>query len=330
MKILLTGATGFLGNNLLRRLIELGHELTVIVRTSSDLRSLDGLAVERVYGDLSASPIVNDLPLKQLVSTVDIVIHSAAMIQLGWKKLEVSLAVNRDATSDLAAACLANHKRMIHVSTVDALAAAAYPEQTCNESNLDPLKSECTYSRSKRAGDDAFLKCVQEGLDGVIVHPGFMLGPYDWKPSSGEMILAIAKQRIPFAPGGGFSVTDVRDVCDGIVSAITHARAGERYILAGENMTYFDLWCRIARIVGGKPPFRPMKNWLAKTVGFAGDCWTRLSGKETNVNSAALQMGQMFHYYTSEKAESELGYRIGSVEDAISDAWNWFQANGYR
>ena len=310
-------------------LIELGHEVTAIVRTSSDLRSLDGLNVDRVYGDLSAQPIVNDVSIQQLVSSMDLVIHSAAVIQLGWKKVDVSMAVNQGATATLAEACRNTHKRMIHVSTVDALAAAESSDQICDESNLLPLKSNCSYSRSKKAGDDSFLESVSKGLDGIIVHPGFMLGPFDWRPSSGEMILAIAKRRIPYAPGGGFSVVDVRDVCEGIVSAVTHGRRGERYILAGENMTYFDLWCRIAKTVGGKPPFRPMPNWMAKAVGSVGDLWTWISGNENNVNSAALQMGQMFHYYSSEKAAIELGYQMGSIEDAIADAWNWFKSNKF-
>jgi dihydroflavonol-4-reductase len=290
---------------------------------------LDGLNVEVVYGDLAQREIVDEEPLLTVVSRVEMVIHCAAIIQLGWSKLELSMRVNRDATAALAKACLRKGVRMIHISTVDSLASCDSPEELNDETSVEPIKSRSTYSVSKKAGDDAVLEAISKGLDGVIMHPAFMLGPWDWKPSSGEMILAIAKQRIPWAPGGGFSVADVRDVAEGIVSAMEHGRTGERYILGGNNMTYFDLWVRIAAIVGGKPPLRAFRNWFAATVGRCGDLAGWVTGKESSINSAALAMGQMHHYYSSQKAESELGFRIGSADDAIADAWAWFQAYGY-
>ena len=323
MRILITGATGFLGNNLVRTLLADGHDVAVTMRSSSDRKPLDGLSVEVFNIDLNKPSDV-----AMALTDVDVVVHSAAMIQIGWTKLEESRKFNVEATSLIAEAARRKNCRMIFISSVDALGVATEHE-VGDEEKLDPPKPACSYVVSKREAESALILEVAKGLDGVIVNPGFMVGPYDWKPSSGAMMLAVATTFTPLAPGGGCSVVDVRDVAEGIVSAIQHGRAGQRYILGGENMSYFDLWTMMARVTGKKGPKGELPDWLAIAAGKAGDMMAYVSGKEPLVNSAATQMGQMFHYYSSDKAKHELGYRIGSVEDALGDAWDWFVANGY-
>ena len=217
---------------------------------------------------------------------------------------------------------------MIHVSSVDALGTATEIEPG-DENKLNPPNPACSYVVTKRESETAVILEVSNGLDAVIVNPGFMIGPNDWKPSSGAMMLALARQFIPFAPAGGCSVADVRDVADGIISAIVHGQTGQRYILGGQNMRYLELWRLMANVMERRPPRRRLPNWLANLTGRAGDLKTKLTGNEPPLNSAATQMGQMFHYYDSSKAEQELGYQIGSVENAVRDAWDWFKLHGY-
>ncbi len=323
MRILITGGTGFLGNNLVRALQNQGHEIVVSLRHSSNQAALDGLEHEPMLIDLNEASDVS-----MALDGVDVVIHSAAMIQLGWSKLEASRKINVDATAKIAEAARRRHIRMIHVSSVDALGAASESEPG-DETKLDPPKPACSYVVSKRESESAVILEVSRGLDAVIVNPGFMVGPYDWKPSSGAMMLAIAKSPVPFAPAGGCCVADVRDVADGIISAIAHGQTGQRYILGGENMSYLDLWRIMAHVMERRGPRRKLPDWLATMVGKSGDLVGKLRQSETQLNSAATQMGQMFHYYNSDKAKRELGYRIGSVEDALRDAWDWFVTNGY-
>lgn len=323
MRILITGATGFLGNNLVRTLLSDGHQVAVTVRQSSDRKPLDGLDVEIFNIDFDSSSDIS-----MALTDIDVVVHAAAIIQIGWTKLEQSRRFNVETTSLIAQAARRKKCRMILVSSVDALGAASENE-IGDEEKLDPPQPACSYVVSKRESESAFILEIAKGLDGLIVNPGFMVGPYDWKPSSGEMMLAVATTFTPFAPAGGCSVADVRDVAEGIVSAIKHGRAGERYILGGENINYFDLWTMMARVSGKTGPKYRLPDWLASVAGRAGDLMTRVLRREPQVNSAATQMGQMFHYYTSDKAKAELGYRIGSVEDALRDAWDWFVANGY-
>lgn len=323
MRILVTGATGLLGNNLIRTLLDHGHSVVAAVRAASNrdpLRNLDLEILEIDFFDPS--------DLSMAVQNVDVVVHAAAVIQLGWSRLEASRKFNVDVTRQLAQAARRKNVRMIHVSSVDALGVGP-GKDIGDESKLDPPNPGCSYVVSKRESETEFLLEVANGLDGLIVNPGFMIGPHDWKPSSGEMMLFLQRSIIFFCPGGGCSVTDVRDVADGIVSAIEHGQAGQRYILAGTNMTYFELWTMMANVMGSQRPKRNMRKPLASCAGWVGDFISRFRKEELALNSAATSMGQLFHWYSSEKAQRELGYQISPAEDAVRDAWDWFVANGY-
>ena len=323
MRVLVTGATGFLGNNLCRTLIQQGHQPVAAVRSVSDLRPLDGIAVETVTLDFESA---SDISVA--LDSVDAIVHSAAMIHLGWTKLDACRKVNVDNTIRIAQVARRKNIRMIFVSSVDALGMAS-PENIGTEDRLDPPKPPNNYVVTKREAETAFLLEVADGLDGIIVNPGFLIGPYDWKPSSGEMMLLIYNNFIFFVPGGGCSVVDVRDVAAGIASAIENGQTGQRYILAGENMSYFDLWDRMAKAMKCGGPKRKMRDGFAKVIGGVCDLFGKVTCKEFDLNSGMLQMGQLHHYYSSDKAIAELGYKINDVDDAIADAFDWFVANEY-
>ncbi len=325
MRILVTGATGFLGNNLVRMLVEDRHEVVAGVRTSSDRRPLQDLSVEQRELDLN-----DETSVDEATQSVDVVVHTAAMIHLGWSKIEESRIANVETTRLLASSARRHGVRFIYVSTVDTLAAATR-NSVVDETQLEPAKPPCAYVISKREAEQVVLQEVAAGLDGLIVNPGFLVGPWDWKPSSGRMMLMLRKQPLLFfAPGGGGSVVDVRDVADGIIRAIASGRAGERYILGGQNMTYLELWKMMARVMGKwPPPVRAMSNLMAGAIGRVGDGLGFLLRRELEINSASLIQGQLYNWYSSQKAHDELGFQITNVEDAIRDSWEWFQTNGY-
>ncbi|MFN6206490.1 MAG: NAD-dependent epimerase/dehydratase family protein [Planctomycetota bacterium] len=324
MRVLLTGATGFLGNTLLRLLVAEGHEVQLTLRPGAGGRALAGLKFDPVPGDLT-----NVERLLAESSDFDVLIHAAAMIQIGWSRLVESRQVNVTATERLAEFCRLKKRRMIHVSTVDTLAHA--PDgRPRTESDREPGKPPISYVQSKREAEQKMLEQIEQGLDGIIIHPGFMLGPWDWKPSSGAMLLAIAGGPTPLAPAGGCSAVDVRDVADGILKAVDRGRRGERYILGGENLSYLELWQKMARAVGKRNgPRAKLPNWLAGIAGRVGDLAGKWMRQEPQVNSGATAMGQLQHFYSSEKAISQLGYRIGSLDDAIDDEWQFLVEYGY-
>ena len=158
-----------------------------------------------------------------------------------------------------------------------------------------------------------------------MIHPGFMLGPWDWKPSSGRMLLAVAQQFTPLAPTGGGSACDVRDVAAAVIAALTQAPRGRHYILAGHNIPYFDLWKQMAQVSGGKPPIMRAGPLMRIIGGQFGDLRTRLSGREGDVNTAGVSMSSQWHYYSSQRAEQELGYRVRPLEETLREAWEWLR-----
>ncbi len=322
MRTLVTGATGLVGNNVVRLLLEQGQAVRVLMRSTSDRRPLADLDIEVVHGDLREPDAI-----RRACQGVEGVIHSAAFIQIGWTGLEISRAINVEGSRAVALAAREAGAKLVHVSTVDTLSPGS-PDSSANEDSVGE-KTPCAYVVSKREAEQAVLDEVDRGLDAVIVHPGFMLGPWDWKPSSGRMLIEVARRFTPAAPVGGMSVCDVRDVAAGILAALENGASGRRYILAGYNMTYFDCWKLFAEVAGGRGPLFRMGPLFRNLCGWSGDLAAKLTGNEGSVNSAAIKMSSLFHYYNSGRAQSELGYQSRHPEESVHEAWRWFSDYGY-
>ncbi len=319
MHIILTGATGFLGNNVLRLLLQGGHRVTCLVRQTQLPESLAGMSLQLLPCDLAAPQLQELFP-----TDFDLLIHCAAQIQIGRTKLAESRVSNVLSTANLASICRARSRRMVYVSTVDTLGYSIDGSPRV-EHDCEPPKPPATYVVTKKEGEKAFASEMARGLDGTVVHPGFMLGRFDWKPSSAEMMISVAKIKPPFAPAGGASVADVRDVAQGIVSAMTRARSGEYYILGGHNVSYLELWQKMAKRIGCRAPRFRLPNWVARAGGLAGDLKAIVLRNETNLNSQAAAMGQLKHYYSSAKAMDELGYSLRPLDEAIEECWEWIK-----
>lgn len=328
MKLVLTGATGLLGNNVARLAVAAGHEVVCPVRRLED-RSLVGVPVSQVQVDFEAgsrpqTSTSSKSVWDDIIGGCDAVIHSAALIHIGWQRQAESHSANVDLTEQIAASAQRAGARLIHISTVDTLAYSV-DGQPVSEDIRQPAKPASAYVRSKSAAEVVVKNRVAQGLDAVILHPGFMLGPWDWKPSSGKMLWAIAKRQIPLAPAGGCSAVDVRDVAQGVLNAVVRGGRDEQYILGGHNVSYVELFRELAAVANVRPPRWRVDSVAAALAGWFGDAWTRISGRETDVNSALVRMGQLRHYYSSDKAIRELGYKISPLQPAIKDAWQFLQ-----
>jgi len=323
MRILVTGGTGLLGNNLVRQLAEAGYEVAAWVRSDPPPQVFADVAVNLVRGDLFDRPAID-----QVVKHHDVVIHSAGLIHLGWHRLDESMRVNCDATANLAEACLRHAKKLIHVGSVNTLAVGTRTGPANEETPWDQAGGQvpCSYVQSKRAGVAEVLSRVEQGLRAAIIHPGFMLGPWDWKPSSGRMMLELGRGWKPISPTGGCSICDARDVARGTIAAIERGgEDGRQYILAGENWTYKQLWTEMAKRMGRRPPLIKAGPLQLQIGALAGDLWTRFSGREGDLNSAAVRMSRMFHWYDSNRAASELGYQCRSAAESLDDAADWLR-----
>lgn len=318
--IFVTGGTGLLGNSIVRELCQRGEAVRALCRQGTDQTPFEGLDVEIVSGDLSDKGLLADA-----VAGCRAVIHSAALIHIGWDKLELSREVNVEGTRRLIHACATHDVRLIHISTVDTLPAAIDKENPIDESgNGGVPKTPCSYVLSKTEAEDCVREAIAEqDLDAVIIHPGFMLGPHDWKPSSGRMMLEVNKAPLVAAPIGGCSLCDARDVAAGIANAVEKGERGANYILAGENLTYREMWRMMLETTGRKRRVHSLGRGI-KVIGKLIDLFNRLTpAREGDVNGAAIEMGCLNHFYDSRLAEAQLDYRRRPIKETLVEAWAW-------
>jgi dihydroflavonol-4-reductase len=323
MPVLVTGATGLVGNNVVRALLDQGQAVRVLVRESGDPRPLAGLTVEIAPGDVRDAASV-----QRACAGVSAVIHAAAIVHIGWSGREQQRAVNVEGTRHVAAAARQVAARLVHVSSVDALGLGRRGQPADEDA---PRGGEilCPYVVTKRDAEQVVQEQVAQGLDAVIVNPGFLLGPWDWKPSSGRMLLQIACKFAPLAPTGGGTLCDIRDVTRGILAALERGQRGRNYVLGGHNLTYQAMWQLFADVTGGKPPWFRAGPLMRVLGGRGGDLWGKLTGREPDLNSAAVAMSSQFHYYSSARAQAELGYQLRPARETVEAAWQWFQDHGY-
>jgi dihydroflavonol-4-reductase len=315
--VLVTGATGLVGNNIVRQLLDAQERVRVLVREGSPPEPLDGLDIEVHYGDVCDAAAV-----RTACEDMSVVIHAAARVHIGWSNLDVLRRVNVEGTRHVAAAALKVGARMIHVSSVDTLGVGSKAEPA-DEETPRVGKTPCSYVVSKREAEQVVHQFIDDGLDAVITNPSLMFGPWDWKPSSGRMMVEVARAFTPLAPTGGISVCDVRDVAAGIISAVENGQAGNNYILAGHNITYLDLWRQIAAISGGGAPVGKLGPVTGFFAGKSFDVLGKIIGKELVINSAAIAMSRLFNYYSSDKAIIELNYKVRPLDEILEDAWKW-------
>ncbi len=319
--VLVTGATGLLGNNVVRRLAEQGYPVRALVRSRDDLRPFAGLPVELHQGN-----VVDLAVVRNACQGAAAVVHAAGVVRIGWTSAGGMSATNVLGTGNVALAAREVGARLVHVSSVNSLALLDDPTAAANEQTPWTGKEvSCDYVRTKRAADQQVAEQIAGGLDAVCIHPGFMLGPWDWKPSSGRMLLAVATKSLPLAPSGGVSVCDVRDVAETVVRACFASGLQRKYIVAGRNITYRELWNEMAEVTGGRKPWATMGPIVRWIVGSSGDFAAWITRQEGDVNSAALQMSRKFHYYDSSQAERDLGYRTRDLRESLADAWNWLR-----
>lgn len=321
-RILVTGATGLLGNNIARKALELGADLVTLSRSPKTHPSLREFASEHIQAD------VTDESLEKLLQgcRFDAVVHSAAKIHIGWKQLNESMAVNEAGTRRVVEWAQKNNTRVVHVSTVNCLPLAT-PGNPLPESGKGGLQTPSSYVVSKQAAQRVCNEAIERGDDCFAVYPGFMLGPHDWQLSSGKMVLALQKFR-PWAPAGGCSVCDPRDVATAILKIAFSGAPSRHYILAGENMTYLELWTQIAKHLGTRPPVIAMRK-PARVIGkLLADLLNARRKTESEFNSAAIEMAQQFHHYDSSLARRDLQYAPRNYLDSLNDAIQWMREQG--
>ncbi len=327
MKAFVTGATGFIGGNLVRALLADGHQVRALVRPGSDLRNVAGLPIETVSGDLDDAQT-----LTEQVAGCDCVFHVAAHYSLWAKDRDAIYRANVTGTKNLlAAAQTAQVKRFIHTSSVAAIGVPA-PGTLANEetqTTLEALVSD--YKKSKFLAEQAAREAARNGLDVVIVNPSTPIGAYDVKPTpTGEIVLRFLQDRMPAYVHTGLNLIDVDDVVRGHILAWQRGRTGERYILGNLNLTLKEMLEMLAAITGKPAPRFAVPHAIPLAVAFVDEMiLARYFGKTPQVSFYSVQMSRKAMYYDSSKAVRELGLPQSPIEGAIEKAVRWFETNGY-
>ncbi len=323
-RVAITGASGLLGGNLAAELIATGHEVVATKRAGTQVTHLADLAIEWVDAELGSVEA-----LTRAFAGCACVFHCAAAVTIKKAVTPEMTAANVTGTANVIDAVIAAKvPRLVHTSSVVAVGLSTNGKP-CDETatwNFDVLDLVDGYAITKHQSEELVRK-AHDRVDAVIVNPTYMFGPRDAKPSSGALIRKVVRRQLPGHTPGYNNFVDVRDVARGMIAAWHKGRRGERYILAGHDMTYREVFERIAKVAGVKPPRFSVPRPAAWLVGKYGDL-VEARGKEPLLNSTQVGYAYTDKFrFKSDKAATELGYKISPIEPAIRDAIAWFRAN---
>ena len=323
---LLTGATGFVGAAVLRRLLEAGHGVRALVRKDSRRDNLAGLEVECVEGDLTDAASVG-----RAMAGIDAVFHVAADYRLWARNPGEIRRNNLEGTRHVMEAALAaGVERVVYTSSVATLAPRADGSPAEETDGVAETAAIGAYKQSKVAAEALVRRMVAEqGLPAVIVNPSTPIGPRDIKPTpTGRIIVEAASGRMPGYVDTALNLVHVDDVAAGHLAAFERGRPGELYILGGEDVPLARMLAEIARIAGRRPPRLSIPRRAVYPIAFFAEAAARITGREPFVTLDGLRMAKHRMVFSSAKAERELGYRHRPWREALRDALAWFRGDG--
>jgi len=325
MKAFVTGATGFLGANLVAALTARGDEVRILRREGSSKRALAGLSYEEVLGDIKGDQDA----LVRAMEGCDCVFHVAAQIQYHRFPDEL-YAVNVGGTRNVCQAALrADIPRLVYTSSLSAMGISQHQEPLTEESCYELNPEEFPYGHSKLLGELEVRRAMDQGLWVVILNPATMFGPRDVNRNAGAMVIQAVHGRLKFFPPGGSNFIAVRDVVEGHLAALEKGRMGERYILGNRNLTYREIFSLVCQVLGKPAPRFPLPAPVLRAASLGVRVIRRFSGAALPVDANQVLMSMRNIYADSSKAIRELGLPQTPLESAIEETHGWYLANGY-
>jgi dihydroflavonol-4-reductase len=323
MRILVTGADGMLGSNLVRVLLDRGHEVSAFLHPSSRSKTLEGLNFSTFFGD-----ILHPETLHPAFKDMEAVIHAAASTSIWPSRSEAVRRINIEGTRNVIDAALIHQvKRMIYIGSGSSVNAPGRPS---GKYPFPGAKYGLDYIDSKYEALNLVLDAVKtRGLPALAILPTYMIGAYDSLPGSGRMIQALAQGRLKVFTGGGRNFIHVRDVAVAIANSLEMGRIGQYYIAGNENLTYREFFAKTARIVDMPEPRIRIPGWLVKTFGLLGSLSGEILKKQPLLSYPMARVSCDKQYVSSETALQELGMPQTAIETAIRECYNWFVENGY-
>lgn len=315
MKVLLLGATGLLGHNVLLRLMKDGHQVVALVRRADGIR-LEGQEWETVTGSL-----LDYGTLEKAADGCNAIVNCAGTTDMSLRRYEDYLPVNKK-LCEMLVRLMEEHKInvLVHVSTVNTIGFGTDKTPADETAPMQPPFKGSFYADSKSEGEQIILSAAEGSRHIVVINPGYMLGPYDFKPTSGKMLLAAYKRPLMVAPKGGKAFVHVDDVAQAVVTALTKGANGHRYIVVNREgmLTIKQLYELQAKVCGYRQKILSCPDVLLKTAGFLGDM-LRWMGVKTQVSSRNIRQLLVRENYDNSHAINDLNLELMPLERAISD-----------
>lgn len=318
---LVTGASGHLGNTVVRKLLAQGQKVRAFILESERPKALEGLKAEVVSGDIcqadSIDPLFTGLEDKEIM-----VLHLASMItiyaQAGPKVYRVNVEGTRHM---LQAAKKYGARRFLYCGTIHTLPLPpSFEDEIPEVDHYDPDLVHGDYAKSKAMASQLVLDAAREGLDTVIVQPSGIIGPNDYLEGNFTRLFEkLVDRKLPAMIQGAYNFVDVNDVAEGLIQAALHGRTGQSYNLTGHDVRVLDIMNQAARMTGRKSFKSTAPLWLAKMAAPFAEWWSKKTGKTPLLTGYSLFTMTCPHHFSHAKAKAELGYRIRPLEDTIAD-----------
>lgn len=323
--VVVTGATGHIGNVLVRELLAHGQYVRTLAPPFENLRSLAGLDVEHLTGDLRDPD-----SLIRAFSGASVVCHLAGLISILPRRTDALYAVNVLGTRNVVQACLdCGVQRMVYVSSVHALMEPPHGTAITEAAGCDPARTVGRYARSKAQATLEVLEGAERGLDAVIVFPSGVIGPYDFNRSEmGQLILDFAHGKLPAYLDGAYDFVDVRNVAGGVVRACQKGRPGEGYILSGEIVSVPRLMALLQELTGVRAPSLRLPRWVARAAARFSPLFYAVAGTRPRFTSYSVRVLGSNCLISCDKARRELDYVPRPIRETLADTVQWFRTNG--
>ena len=327
MTTLVTGASGFIGSAVVRKLLKRRHDVRVLVRKTSQTSNLEALSIDIAVGDLT-----DRASLCRAIRGCDTLFHVAADYRLWVPQAAKMIETNVNGTRNLMEiAGELGVRRIVYTSSVATL--GLLKDATPADEDT-PVRGEDMigpYKRSKFRAEALVREMVtKQGLPVVIVNPSTPIGPRDIKPTpTGKIVVEAASGRMPAFVDTGLNVVHVDDVAEGHALALEHGVVGERYILGGQNLTLEEILKIIAKLTRQKPPRIRIPHNAVVPMAAMAELWARLTGKEPFATLDGVELARKKMFFSSARAMGSLGYHPRPANEAIADAVSWFQQHNY-
>lgn len=326
MKILVTGADGLLGSHIVRELLADGYEVKAFTLPNSPSKTLTGLPIEHAHGNICRLEEV-----VQAMQGCDMVIHAAASTKVWPTRSKDIWEINLNGTQNIVEAAIqCKIRRLVYISSASSFSPGSKEHPGTENNPFNGYHYQLDYVDSKFAAQEYILRATQEkDLPAILINPTFMFGEYDSQPSSGKMIVAVYQGTLPGYTSGGKNFVYAKDVARASVNALTMGRIGQCYIAGNTNLSYPELFEKMARIMGVKAPAIRIPNPLIMVYGYLGTIWGKLMKRPPELNHATARVSCDQQYYSGQKAVNELNMPQTPLETAILNAFNWLKTNHY-